>query len=55
MQYYQAPRLQKSIIQSGREFKMASIIKLAKPIKSAFSPECLVYLAETLCGVFVGP
>ena len=41
MQYDRTPRLQNNKIQSGREFKMAAITKIAKLLKSSFSPEWL--------------
>ena len=39
MQHDQAPKLQNSKIELGREFKMAPLPKIAKLLKSPFSPE----------------
>ena len=53
MQHDQTPGLQNHKTQLGREYKVATHTKIAKPIKS---PEWFgIYLAEILCGELAGP
>ena len=55
MQHDQTLGLQNDKIPLGREPKMAANAKIAKPIKSTFFQNCMVYLAGILCEGLMGP
>ena len=55
MQHDEAAALQSDEIKPGRDQKWPLLLKIAKQIKSTFFQNHMIYLAEILYRVLVGP